>query len=127
MPSVTKSPLWRFAEETPSISQTATIQAQPVTSTLAKPSGSQTQAPARAQPQAPAQAQMRPPAPAQPPKLVPAYFPQPQAVPPREARRVPSESLHDEDRLSDFPESEASLIAKQAGSEIRTGPGCKFV
>ena len=29
-----------------------------------------------------------------------------------------SESLHDEDRLSDFPECEASLIAKQALSEL---------
>ena len=34
------------------------------------------------------------------------------------ARHVPSESLLDEDRLSDFPESEASLIAKQARSEL---------
>ena len=31
---------------------------------------------------------------------------------------MPSESLIDEDRLSDFPESEASLIAKQAWSEL---------
>ena len=115
-------PLWNFAEETPSgsqtwpISQTATIQAQPVTSTPAKPSVSQTQAPARAQPQAPAQAQMRPPAPAQPLRLAPAYFPQPKAAA-SGARHMPSESLHDEDRLLDSPESEASLIAKQAHSE----------
>ena len=54
---------------------------------------------------------------AQPPRPAPAYFPQPQAAPPRGARRVPSESL-DEDRLSDFPESKASLIAKQARSEL---------
>ena len=69
-----------------------------------KPAGSQIQPPAQAQPQAPA--------PAQPPR--PAYFPQPQAAPPREARPVPSESLLDEVRLSDFPESEASLMAKEA-------------
>ena len=68
-PTVTKTPLWKFAEETPSgcqtrpKSQTATILA----STPAKPSGSQTQAPARVQPQAPAQAHMQPPAPVQPP------------------------------------------------------------
>ena len=31
---------------------------------------------------------------------------------------MPSESLHDQDRLSDFPESEASLIANQAHSEL---------
>ena len=31
---------------------------------------------------------------------------------------MPSESLIDEDRLSDFPESGASLIAKQAQSEL---------
>ena len=85
-----------------------------MTSTPAKPSGSQTQAPAQAQPQALAQAQMRPPAPAQPPRLAPAYFPQPQALTlgGGGARRVPLESLHDEDRLLDFQESEASLIAK---------------
>ena len=34
------------------------------------------------------------------------------------ARHIPSESPHDEDRLSDFPESEASLIAKLARSEL---------
>ena len=31
---------------------------------------------------------------------------------------MPSESLLDEDRFSDFPESEASFIAKQARSEL---------
>ena len=31
---------------------------------------------------------------------------------------MPSESLIEEDRLSDFPESEASFIAKQAQSEL---------
>ena len=62
--------------------QTATAQALPVTSTLAKPSGSQTKAPARAQPQAPAQAQIQPPAPAQPVRKARAYFPLPQASPP---------------------------------------------
>ena len=61
---------------------------------------------------------MWPPTPAQPPRPAPAYFPQPQAAPPRGARRVPSESLLDEDRRSDFPESEASLIANQALSEL---------
>ena len=55
---------------------------------------------------------MRPPAPAQPARLAPAYFPQAQAAPPRGARRVPSESLLDEDRLLDFSESVASLIAQ---------------
>ena len=46
-PSVTRAPLWSFAEKTPSGSQTrpetqsATIQAQPVTSTPVKPSSSQ--------------------------------------------------------------------------------------
>ena len=52
--SVTKAPLWRFAEETPSgsktqpKSQTATTQAQPITSNSAKPLGSQMQAAALA-------------------------------------------------------------------------------
>ena len=63
---------------------------------------------------------MRLPAAAQPVRPAPAYFPQPQASPPRRARHMPSESL-DEDRLSDFPESEASFIAKQAQSEYRQG------
>ena len=122
---MTKAPLWKFAEETPPGSQTgpkyqtATTQAHPFTSTPAKPSGSQIQAPARAQPQAAAQVQTRPPAPAQPPRLASAYFPQPQAPPPWGARRVPSKSLHDEDRLSNFPKREASLIAKQASSELQ--------
>ena len=42
-PSVTRALLWKFAEETPSGSQTrpVTIQAQTVTSTPARPSGSQ--------------------------------------------------------------------------------------
>ena len=66
-PSVTRVPLWKFAEETSSGSQTqpVTVQAQPVTSTPAQPSGSQTQTQAstQAQPQGPAQA--RPQAPAQ--------------------------------------------------------------
>ena len=90
-PSVTKAPLWRFAEETPPgsqsrpKSQTATTQAHPFTSTPAKPSGSQIQAAA--------QAQTQPPAPPQPPRLASAYFPQPQAAPPWGARRMPSESL----------------------------------
>ena len=59
---------------------------------------------------------MWPPAPAQPVRQAPARFPQPQAAPPQRVIGVPSESL-DEDRLSDFPESETSLIAKQARSE----------
>ena len=58
---------------------------------------------------------MRPPASAQPPRLAPAYFPQLQAAPPRWARHLPSQTLHDEDRLSDFP---AFLIAEQARSEL---------
>ena len=119
-PVVTRPPLWKSAEQTPSGSQTrpksATTQAQPVTSTPVKPAGPHRQAPARAQPQAPAQ--MRPLAAAQPLRPAPAYFPQPQAAP-RGARHVPSESLIDEDRLTDFSESEASLIAKQARSELQ--------
>ena len=87
---VTKAPLWKFAEQTPSGSQTrlksATTQAQPVTSTAVKPAGPRlSQAPAQAQPQAPA---------------------------------VPSESLIDEERVPNFPESEASLIPKQDRSEL---------
>ena len=39
-------------------------------------------------------------------------------LPPQRARRVVSESLHDEDRLSDFPHTDASLIAKQARSQL---------
>ena len=61
-PVVTKTPLWKFAEQTPSGSQ---AQAQPVTSTPVKPAGPQVMAPAQAQPQAQTQAQMQPPAPAQ--------------------------------------------------------------
>ena len=78
-PVATAAPLWSFAEQTPSGSQTqpktATTQANPVTSTPAKPAGPQKQAPAQAQPQAQAQAQMRLQAPAQPPRPAPAYFP----------------------------------------------------
>ena len=88
-----------------------------MTSTLVKPAAPQDKASAQAQPQAPAPAQMRPPAPAQPHRPAPPYFPQPQAAPPQGARCVPLESL-DEDRLSDFLESEAFLIAKQAWSEL---------
>ena len=123
---MTRASLWKFANQTPSGSQTqpksATTQAQPVTTTsTVKPASPQRQAPAQAQPQAPAQAEMRPLAPARPPRLAPAYFPQPRAaLPPPwgRARRVPSESLMDEDRLLDFTESEASLIDKQARSEL---------
>ena len=99
-PNVTRAPLWRFAEETPSgsqtqpKSQTATTQAQSVTSTPAKPSGSQMQAPAQAQSQPLASSNLL------------------------SSTTGPSESLHDEYRLLDFPESEASLIAKQARSEL---------
>ena len=88
-----------------------------MTSTPVKPAAPHVNVPAQAQPQAPAQAQMWPLAPAQPHRPTPAYFPQPQATHPRGVRRVPSESF-DEDWLSDFPESEASLIAKQAQSEL---------
>ena len=109
-PVVTRPPLWKFAEQTPSGSQT-----QRVTSTPVKLAGPQRQAPARAQPQAPAQ--MQPLAEAQPPRPAPVYFPQPQAAKPG-GLDMPSESLIDEDRLSDFPESEASLIAKQTQSEL---------
>ena len=110
-PVATTAPLLSIAEQTPTGPQTqpktATTRAQPGTSTQVKPADPEKQAPAQAQPQA--QAQIRPPAPAQPPRPVPPYFPQPQAAHPRGARCVPSESLPvlDEDRLSDFPESEA--------------------
>ena len=113
-PVINKTPLWRFTEQTPSGSQaqtrtnTATSQAQPATSTLAKPAVPQTKAPA--------QAPVGPPAPAQPVRQAPACFPQPKATPPWRVICVPSESLA-EDRLSDFPENKASLIAKQAWSE----------
>ena len=87
-----------------------------MTSTPAKPAVPQTKALAQAKPQAPAQASVRPPVPAQPVRQAPACFPQPRAAPPQRVIHVPSESL-DEDWLSDFPESEASLIAKQAWSQ----------
>ena len=106
----TRVTLWKFAEQTPSGSQTrlktATTQAQPETCTLVKSADPQKQAPAQAQLQT--QAQIRPPAPAQPPRPAPAYFPQPQAAPSRVggwARRLPSESLILKDRIWDFPES----------------------
>ena len=53
-PVVTKAPLWKFLEQTPSGSQaqTTTAQAQPVTCSQVKPAGSQIQSPARAQPEA---------------------------------------------------------------------------
>ena len=78
-PSVTRAPLWKFAEETPAGSQTQpqattiTVQAQPITITPVKPSGTQTQtqAPAQARPQAPAQAQPQAPAQTQLPRPVP--------------------------------------------------------
>ena len=119
---INKTPLWRFTEQTASGSQaqtrtnTATSQAQPVTSTLAKPAVPQTKALAQAKPQSPVQAPVRPLAPAQPVRQASACFPQPQATPPRRVIRVPSKSL-DKDCLIDSPESEASLIAKQALSE----------
>ena len=96
--------------------QTMNIQAQPLTSTPVKPLGSQfqTQAPAQAGPQAPAQAQPQAPAQAWTPRLAQAQLPQPQAAVALLVRQPPSDSLHDEDRLSmDFSES-ASFIAKQA-------------
>ena len=83
---VTKIPLWKFAEQTPSGSQaqtktkTATAQAHPMTSTPVKPAAPHVKAPAQAQAQAPAEAQMLPLAPAQPHRPAPAYFPQPQAL-----------------------------------------------
>ena len=84
-PVVTRAPLWKFAEQTPTGFQTqpktATTQAQPMTSTPVKRAGPRRQDPAQAQPQAPAQAQMRPPAPAQPLRPASAYFPQPSLRP----------------------------------------------
>ena len=65
-PVINKTPLWKFADQTPSGSQAqtktkaATTQAQPVTSTPAKPAAPQVKALAQAKPQAPAQAQMQP-------------------------------------------------------------------
>ena len=115
---VTRTPLWKFAEQTPSGSQaqtkskTATAQAQPMIITSLKPAGPQVQAPAQAQSQALAQAQMLPLAPAQHHRPGAAYSPQPRGGG-GGARRMPSESL-DEERLWDFKESKASLIAKQA-------------
>ena len=81
-PSVTNTLLLKFAEETPSSSQTrpqaqtVTIQAQPITSTPAKPSGikTQMQAAAQAQPQAPAQAQPQALTQAQPPRQLKPTF-----------------------------------------------------
>ena len=100
-PTVTRAPLWKFADENPRGSQTRimNIQAQPITSTLVKPSGSQTQ------PQAPAQAQ--------PTRLAQAQLPQQQGTLPFViVRHPPSDSLHDKERLfMDFSESQASLIA----------------
>ena len=63
-PVSTTAPLWKFAEQTSSGSQTqpktATSHTQPVTTTLVKPADAQKQAPAQAQPQAQAQAQIWP-------------------------------------------------------------------
>ena len=119
----TRVPQWKFAEQTSSGSQTrlktATTQAQPETYTLEKPADPQKQAPAQAQAQA--QIHVWPPAQAQPTRPAPAYFPQPQALPPRGggwARGVPSESLTVKDRISDLSDSETSLIGKQAQSEL---------
>ena len=102
---MTKTPLWKFAEQAPSGShaqtktRTATAQAQPVTST---------------------------PASAQHHRQAPAYFSQPQAAPSQGARLMPSESL-DEDRLSDFPESKLSLlIAKPSELLDRVGNFCEL-
>ena len=55
-PSVTRAPLWKFADENPKVYSQA--QAQPITRTPVKPLGSQfqRQAPAQAGPQAPAPA-----------------------------------------------------------------------
>ena len=120
---MTRAPLLRFAEKAPSGSQTqpqaqtATIQAHPITGTLAKPSGSQIQAPSQAQPQAPAQAQTQPPAPAQPPKLVPAYFPQRQAAPTWGARRLQNLYMM-KTGLGIFQRARPPFIAKQAHSEL---------
>ena len=120
---VIKTPLWKFAEQTPSGCQAetktkaATTQAQPATGTPAKPAAPQVKAPAQAKPQTPAQAQMRPPAPAQPPRPAPVTSLKLGLLSLGGASLVPSESL-DEDRLPDFPESEADLIAKQARSEL---------
>ena len=89
-PSVTNTPFLKFAEESPSSSQstsfqisdrpqaqTVTNQAQPLISTPAKPSGIKTkmQASAQAWPQAPAQAQVQGLAQTQPPRPAQAYFP----------------------------------------------------
>ena len=116
-PVINKTLLWKLTEQTPSGSQaqtrtnTATSQAQPAPSTRDKPAVPQTKALAQAKAQAPAQAPLWPPAPAKPVRQALACFPQPQAAPPRWVICVPLESLN-QDRLSDFLESEASLIAK---------------
>ena len=106
-------PLWNFAEQTPGSQtqhETATTQAQPVASTPVKPADPQKQAPAQAQPQA--QAQIWSPALAQPLRPAPAQPTSAQPLPGGGggARRMPSESLIDEDRLSNFPEKMVTLI-----------------
>ena len=121
-PVINKTLLWKLTEQTPSGSQaqtrtnTATSQAKPAPSTRDKPAVPQTKALTQAKAQAPAQAPLWPPALAKPVRQALACFPQPQAAPPRWVICMPLESLN-EDRLSDFLESEASLIAKQAQSE----------
>ena len=85
--------------------------------TPAKPAAPLSKALAQAKPQAPAQAPLWPPAPVQPVRQAPAYYPQPQAAPPRGLDVCLQNLSTDEDRLSDFPESESSLIAKQVRSE----------
>ena len=98
-PVINKTPLWKFTQQIPSGSQaqtktnTATTQAQPMTSTHAKPVAPRSKALAQAKPQAPAPAQIWSPAPAQPVRQAPADFPQPQAAPPLGVRHMPSESL----------------------------------
>ena len=94
------------------------VQAQPITSTPVETLGSQSQtkAPAQARPQAPAQSQPQAPAKAQPPRLAQAQLPQPHAaVPLLLVRQSPSDSLHDEDRVSMDFSRERSLLNNETG------------
>ena len=107
---VTKTPLWNFAEQTDSGSQaqtktkatTATAQAQLVTSIPVKPPAPQVKLQLRLRCGLRLQLSLT--------GQVQPTFPNLRELPPRGAKRMPAESLN-QDRLSDFPESEASLIA----------------
>ena len=108
-PSVTRAPSRKFGEENPfgfqtqPQAQTTTVHSQAITSTPVKPLSSQTQT------QAPAQAQSQALAQAQPPRLAQAYLLQPQGTVFLFVGRMPSDSLHDEDRLMRILQREKPL------------------